>query len=58
MQCNTRREQDQIVCQCGRAWDVSDPAPPACKGPEWARADAARRRALATITKLFEEKPK
>jgi hypothetical protein len=27
--CNTRREQDEIVCACGKRWDAND-EPPAC----------------------------
>lgn len=30
--CRARRENDQLVChQCGLAWDVNDPDPPACR---------------------------
>lgn len=30
--CHARRENDQLVCrQCGLAWDVNDPDPPACR---------------------------
>lgn len=32
--CGSRRENDQLVCrQCGLAWDVNDPDPPACRMP-------------------------
>lgn len=28
--CKARQYSDQMMCQCGLAWDVNDPEPPAC----------------------------
>lgn len=55
--CRARRESDQLVCcQCGLAWDVNDPDPPACrenppgapgKAPAPALSERQQRRARA-----------
>lgn len=30
MTCQARQYSDQMLCRCGLAWDVNDPAPPKC----------------------------
>lgn len=32
--CKARQYSDQMLCKCGLAWDVNDPDPPECRGPE------------------------
>lgn len=29
--CKARQYSDQMLCQCGLAWDVNDPDPPECR---------------------------
>lgn len=29
--CKARQFSDQMVCQCGLAWDMNDPDPPPCR---------------------------
>lgn len=31
MTCHARQYSDQMLCRCGLAWDVNDPAPPGCR---------------------------
>lgn len=31
MACQTRRENDELVCSCGLRWDVDDSDPPICR---------------------------
>lgn len=28
--CKARQYSDQMLCQCGLAWDTNDPEPPEC----------------------------
>jgi hypothetical protein len=28
--CKARQFSDQMLCECGLAWDVNDPDPPEC----------------------------
>lgn len=28
--CQARQYSDQMLCRCGRAWDMNDPDPPHC----------------------------
>lgn len=28
--CEVRQESDEMVCRCGKRWDVNDPEPPVC----------------------------
>lgn len=28
--CKARQYSDQMLCECGLAWDVNDPEPPEC----------------------------
>lgn len=28
--CGARQYSDQMLCECGLAWDTNDPEPPAC----------------------------
>ena len=30
--CRAYQASDQMICPCGRQWDVNDPDPPACNG--------------------------
>lgn len=30
--CKARQYSDQMLCECGLAWDVNDSEPPECKG--------------------------
>lgn len=32
--CNARRVNDQMMCECGLAWDVADDEPPVCPRDE------------------------
>ena len=58
--CRAVRVNDQMICPCGRQWDVTDPEPPACA----AQADmahvappiavhAARREYLLLVKRLY-----
>jgi hypothetical protein len=31
-QCRAYQVSDQMMCPCGRQWDVNDPNPPQCNG--------------------------
>lgn len=35
--CKARQHSDQMMCECGRSWDVNDPEPPECPGTAAAR---------------------
>lgn len=52
MTCRARQHGDQMLCECGLAWDVNDPDPPDCRasmlsdvGPVQAALDGALRHA-------------
>ena len=61
--CRARQVNDQMICPCGKQWDVNDPEPPECGGyvAQDARLPgrATRRRAayLGFINRLFGVKP-
>lgn len=53
--CRARRENDQLVCrQCGLAWDVNDPDPPACREPP-SKREQNRQRALRHLDAIIQE---
>lgn len=35
MTCRARQHSDQMLCECGLAWDVNDPDPPDCRAKVW-----------------------
>jgi len=49
-QCKARQYSDQMLCECGLAWDVNDPDPPECRKPP-----NAREVALEQIAAILEE---
>ena len=52
MTCRAYQVSDQMLCPCGRQWDVGDPEPPQCQiGP-------GRRAWLALIEQLYQLKGK
>ena len=37
--CNARRVNDQMMCECGLAWDVADDEPPECPRDKQVKCD-------------------
>lgn len=40
--CKARRYSDQMMCECGLAWDMNDPEPPACRAERAVKASNVR----------------
>jgi len=54
-QCRAYQSNDQMLCPCGRQWDMNDPNPPSC--PD-VRNGPGRRAWLAIIERLYQLKGK
>jgi hypothetical protein len=48
MTCRAQRVNDQMICPCGRQWDINDPSPPKCE-----TVHPARRRYVEFIKRVF-----
>lgn len=35
MACKAKQYNDQMLCECGLAWDVNDPDRPPCRDRKW-----------------------
>ena len=58
-QCRAYQVSDQMLCPCGRQWDVGDPEPPQCQiGRGHQRVGVGRRAWLAIIERLYQLKGK
>jgi len=51
--CKARRYGDQMMCECGLAWDVDDSEPPVC-GSE-SRRQEARCMAMDEMRELLSD---
>jgi hypothetical protein len=51
--CRAVRVNDQMICPCGRQWDISDPEPPECVTLTPGRATKRRAAYLEFIERLF-----
>jgi hypothetical protein len=53
--CKARRLLDQMCCQCGLIWDVTDPDPPECRSLVVAPAPATGKACIEQLRETLNK---
>jgi hypothetical protein len=53
MTCKARQCNEQMLCECGLAWDVNDPEPPGCRKLYQPSRQQGKTEAMKKIRKLL-----